>query len=234
MINKLKTLLGALGFLAMTFSVSAGEFGVGISGAYVNLETDGTETLRDSNETTSASASEKVGIPELFIEYTGDANITWGFAYIPGEAELGSQSKARSDSSVADGAARGEGTAVTNKASAEFTNHMTFYAEFHDDSGFFLKGGLVRVNLKTTENLGTGGVYNDLDNVYGVLAGLGYKNDIPLDAMGLNMFYKLSAEYVNYDGIAIHGAQDSATSGQTTIDADIDSLALKLSLGTTF
>jgi hypothetical protein len=229
MINKLKTLLGALGFLAMTFSVSAGEFGVGISGVYVNLETDGTEKLRDSNETTAASASEKVGLPELFIEYTGDSNLTLGFAYIPGEAELGAKSKAKTDSLTAE-----EATAVTNKASAEFKNHMTVYGEFHSDTGFFLKTGLVRVTMNTTESLGTGGTYGDVDDVYGVLAGLGYKNDIPYDAMGLNMFYKLSAEYTNYESLSIKGAQDAVTNGQSIIEADIDSVAVKLSLGTTF
>ena len=229
MINKLKTLLGALAFLAMTSSVSAGEFGVGITGAYVNLETEGTEILRDSNESTSAAASEKVGIPELFIEYTGDSTVTYGFAYIPGEAELGSQSKARTDSLTGE-----EATARTNKASAEFRHHMTFYAEFHDDSGFFLKGGIVRVNLTTTELLGTGGTYSDVDNVYGYLAGVGFKGDIPLDIAGQSLFYKLGAEYINYNGITLTGSQDSITNGQTTIDADIDSVALKLSLGTTF
>ncbi|MDC0472483.1 hypothetical protein OAN27_00750 [Pelagibacteraceae bacterium] len=229
MINKLKTLLGALAFLAMTSSVSAGEFGVGITGAYLNLETEGSEILRDSNESTSAAASEKVTIPEIFIEYTGDSSVTLGFAYIPGEAELGSKSKAKTDSLTAE-----EATAVTNKAAAEFTNHMTFYAEFHDDSGFFLKGGIVRVNVTTLETLGTGGIYSDVDDVYGYLAGVGFKGDIPLDLAGQSLFYKLGAEYVNYHGITLTGAQDSVTNGQTTIDADIDSVALKLSLGTTF
>ena len=65
---------------------------------------------------------------------------------------------------------------VTNKASVEYEDITTLYANISlpQIEGSYLKVGYISMDVITTESLGTGGSYNDVD-LDGILVGAGYK-----------------------------------------------------------
>ena len=233
--KKLTTLLAAMAFISVSAgNVVAGEYAVGVSMSQAMLEIDGTETLKDTNLKTSKKHREDVVIPAIFAEYTFDTwsnGITLGMEYVPADAELGANSRA--DFDVQTGnitvAPLANGTGVTQKVSADFQDLTTLYVEVHGATGGFLTAGLVSVDVITNETLGTGSTYGNVQ-LDGTTFGAGWKGDItPIPGM----FYKVSANYTNFDSLAITGLADSA-SQSNIINADLDYVSGKLSLGYKF
>ncbi|MFL2889750.1 MAG: hypothetical protein ACJZ4O_02740 [Pelagibacteraceae bacterium] len=231
--KKLTTLLAAIAFISVSAgNVVAGEYAIGVSGSMAMVEIDGTETLKDTNLKTSKKHREDVVIPAIFAEYTFDVvnGITVGMEYVPAEAELGSNS--RSDFDVQTGnvtvAPLGNGTGVTQKVAAELEDHTTLYVEVHGATGGFLTAGIVQADVITQESLGTGATYGNV-SLDGTTFGAGWKGDLPVPGM----FYKVSANYTNYDEIRITGLADNA-SQSSIVNANLDHTSAKLALGYKF
>ena len=215
--KKLTTIV--LSFLFLTFNAAKAEFAVGITGALHSFDVSGTETIRTSGEKNTGSHSEDVMVPELFLETASGSGLEVGISYIP-TREMGS--KSRTDS--------GDQSAGTYKAEAELDNVIQLYADIDlaDVGGYpvYAKIGLQHATITTLESLNSGSTYPDQD-VTGFTIGLGTKGDVPtLD----NAFYKAEVTYTDFED---YSAESNSTPANK-VEADLEDIALKLSIGYKF
>lgn len=210
-----KQILGVLTAMLFCGSYVAADIGVGVTAHMASVETEGTETLRQSSKKTNGAHDESVLIPEIFIEIVGDGG-AMGISYIPLQ-EMGT--KTRSDTNS-------DGDTGSYKAEAELENHIMLYADinFAEAYGqtFYLKGGVSMATIATTEALNSGSSYGN-DDVYGITGGLGFKADL-----GSNLYYKVEGTYTSYEE---YNGQSSA---DNTIVADTEIYSGKVSLGYKF
>ena len=209
-----------LSFLFISsISAKAADFAVGITGAYHSIDTDGQERLRNSGKITKASKSEDVVLPEVFFEVIGEKGAAIGISYVP-VRELGAQS--RSDTNAA-------GDTGTYKADAELDDVIQIYADVPFSSfgsnSIYAKVGLQHATVVTKESLNSGSTYGD-DEITGLTLGLGTKADL---SFADGMFYKAEVTMTSF----IDGYQATSTAGNE-ISADLDTTAVKLSLGYKF
>jgi opacity protein-like surface antigen len=95
---------------------------------------------------------------------------------------------------------------------------------FSDTFGIYLKGGVSKVTIDVTQS-GTTSTFADKD-VYGVATGIGAKK-----FFGENVFVKLEymeTDYASYSDVAM------TTTTNSTVEADVDAEATRLSLGWNF
>lgn len=196
-------------------SVFAGDFAMGITANLSSIDTEGSETLRQSGNVTKASHEENVTVPEIFVEVVSDGG-AFGLAYIPVQ-ELGT--KSRTDSND-------DGDSGTYKADAELSSHVMLYADINMGEAYgatvYGKVGVSRANIKTSESLNSGSTYGDQD-VFGLTIGLGARNDL----MG-NYFYKIEGTYTDYEEY-----KDTSTVNNS-VQAETEIMSAKFSLGYNF
>ena len=219
--KKIFTFVSALMLIA--FSAHA-EKRIGVSGAFSMFDSSGTEEVKSSGTKNSGSHDETVIVPSLFVEFANDAGLTLGLDYVPVEAEIGSSTNARTDTDVDDAS----DTAGDNKAAAELTGHFTAYVLAPvGGNGAYLKGGLALATIETTESLATGTTYGNED-VYGMLIGVGLDRDLDN-----GMFFRTEATYTDYEDVSFVGSADG-DSVKNKIDAEVDALAFRISIGKAF
>ena len=219
--KKILTFVSAL--MLITFSAHA-EKRIGVSGALSMFDSSGTETVKSSGTKNDGSHDETVIVPSLFIEIANDAGLTLGLDYVPVQAEIGSSVNARTDTDTDDAS----DTAGDNKAAAELTGHFTAYLLAPvGGNGAYLKGGLALATIETTESLATGTTYGNED-VYGILVGAGINRDLDN-----GMFFRTEATYTDYEDVSFTGSAD-ADSVRNKIDAEVDALAFRISIGKAF
>ena len=215
--KKLTTIV--LSFLFLTFNAAKAEFAVGITGALHSFDVSGTETIRTSGEKNTGSHSEDVMVPELFVETASGSGLEVGISYIP-TREMGS--KSRTDS--------GDQSAGTYKAEAELDNVIQLYADIDlaDVGGYpvYAKIGLQHATITTLESLNSGSSYPDQD-VVGYTIGLGTKGDVPTVD---NAFYKAEVTFTDFEDYSANS--DSTPANK--VEADLEDIALKLSIGYKF
>ena len=205
-------------------SVNAAEKRIGVSAALTQFSSDGTETMKSSGTKTSKAHDEVVVVPSIFVEVANDNGFAIGLDFLPIEAELGSGTNARTDTDTDDAS----DTAGNNKVSAELTSHTTLYlSKSLGDNGAYLKGGLAMATIDTTETLATGSTYGNED-VTGFLIGLGMNKDI-----NNGTFFRTELTYTDYEDVTINGTADS-DGVKNKIDADIDAVAFRISIGKAF
>jgi len=208
-----------LSFLFLTFNAAKAEFAVGITGALHSFDVSGTETIRSSGEKNTGSHSEEVMVPELFVETASGSGVEVGISYIP-TREMGS--KSRTDS--------GDQSAGTYKAEAELDNVIQIYADIDlaEVGGYpvYAKIGVQHATITTLESLNSGSSYPDQD-VTGYTIGLGTKGDVPTLN---NAFYKAEVTYTDFEDYSA----DSDSTPANKVEADLEDIALKLSIGYKF
>ena len=202
--------------ILVSISSAKAESVIGITGAYHMLEASGTETIRSSGEKNSGSHSENVIVPELFIE-GGGSDFILGLSYIP-TRDVGN--KSRTDS--------GDQSAGTYTAKAELDNVVQVYGDYTFTSvpqgDVYFKLGIQHATLSTLESLNSGSTYPDAD-LFGYTLGLGLKGDLPY---GDGLIFKADLTYTDFESY-------SATSDAgNKIEADLEDVALKLSIGKKF
>ena len=211
--KKFATIIAA-SFLLIFNTVNA-EIAVGVTANFASIETDGTETLRQSSKKSTASSDVEETLPEVFIEIVGDRG-AFGVAYIPVQ-ELGNKSRTDSNS---------EGDSGTYTAKAELDSHIQVYANLNiADVGpakAYVVGGIAQATIQTAESLNSGSTFQDED-VLGYTVGLGVRGDLPS-----NTFYKLEYTYTDYEAYA-----DESSAGNK-IDAETEVYSLKASVGYQF
>lgn len=219
-----KNLTVLLSVLFLSFqTVNAETVGIGITGAYNFLDASGTETTRTSNQLNSGDHSEEVLIPEIFGEVFLDNGGALGLSYIP-TGNMGS--KSRTDANT-------EGDSGTYKAEAELENVFQIYMDIPTPLGIagndiYAKAGVQFATIATLESLNSGSTYPDED-VYGYSIGLGTKGDLST-GFADGLYYKAEATYTDFGE---YSAEDEAGTGNK-VEADLDSFAVKLSIGKKF
>lgn len=196
---------------------------IGVSAAYTMFDSSGTETTKSSGEKNSTSKEEDVVVPSIFFEIANDRGLALGVDYVPADAELGTGTGDDDDAE----------TSGANKASAEVTGHLTIYGLLPlGGSGAYAKLGVARASIDTTENLATGTEYGNAD-VDGVIVGLGFSRDT--DNGG---FFRMEGTYTDYDDVNYKGSFNGNAAGDSAvrneIDADVDALAFRISVGKAF
>ena len=195
------------------------EMRVGVTGALHMLDASGTETIRSSAEKNTGSHSEDALVGEIFAEAIGDNGVAIGFAYIP-TRDMGS--KSRTDS--------GDQSAGTYKAEAELDNVVQLYTDipFYEAYGasIYAKLGVQHATIVTLESLNPGSSYPDKD-VLGITLGVGARGDLPY---GNNLFYKFDVTYTDFEDYKA----DSDSSPANKIEADLEDIAAKVSIGYKF
>lgn len=206
-------------FLTLFFSTASyAEISFGVSAALTSIDASGTET--EGGESTSGSTDNTVVIPSIFVEKSLGA-ITVGLDYIPMDADVSSKTKSRNDTETSvSGTAASTTTARTNKAQAELSEHITLYASYDLTDSLYIKAGVANVSLNTTENLGTGSKYGNVD-ITGGLIGFGVQNDSGL---------RLEVVYTDYEDISLNSSvARTGVTPNNKITADLDTLGLKVS-----
>ena len=214
--KKIITIL--LTFLFVSLHSAKAEVGIGFTGAFHMLDADGHEITRSSNEKNSGGHSEDALVPELFIEMIGDNGSALGVSYIP-TRDMGSKSRSDTNS---------EGDTGTYKAAAELDNVVQVYTdvlmptEIYGQS-LYVKLGIQHATIATLESLNSGSSYPDED-VFGYTVGLGTRGDLPY---GNNLYYKADLTYTDFEDY-------EATSAGNKVVAELEDVAVKLSLGYKF
>ena len=213
--KKITTIL--LSFLFISFQAAKAEVGIGITGALHMIDVSGTETTRTSAQKNTGSHEEDVVVPEIFVEAILDNGAAIGINYIP-TREMGNKSRSDTNS---------EGDTGTYKAEAELDNIFQLYADI-PLMGPMLYGkiGVQHATIATLESLNSGSTYPNQD-VMGYTIGLGTKGDLPY---GNNLYYKAEATYTDFEDYD----QDSNSTPANKVVADLEDVAVKLSIGYKF
>ena len=175
-----------IGLSSQAFAIGEG-FSIGLSGSNSGFYGIGSETTDHGSNTGRKTVTESgafgTEIVSLLLEFDAGP-VSFGIDYSISDIETPENVNRQSSGDKCDGSGPGAGstcgsgtTAVTNKASATFEDHTTFYAIVPVIWGAYLKAGIIHTNVVTTENLATGGAYPDV-TVEGVTAGLGYQHDM--------------------------------------------------------
>ena len=208
-----------LSFLFLSFNSVKADFGMGLTGAIHMFDVSGTETTRQSAEKNTGSHSDEAMVPELFFETLNDEGFAVGLSYIP-TREMGS--KSRSDTNTA-------GDTGTYTAKAELDNVIQFYADIPTPASvmgydIYAKVGIQHATIVTLESLNSGSTYPDED-VLGMTVGFGTRGDL-----GGNLYYKAEATYTDFEDYAA----DSTSSPANKVEAELEDIAVKFSIGYKF
>ena len=216
------TLIALFSSALMVLPSTAKEVRIGVAAGWTNVNADGTETMKDSGKKHTTEASDNAIIPSIFAEFAADNGFGIGLEHVPGSADINSETRSRPNDDA-------ETASGDNKASAEIDGLTSIYLIKTFENGFFLKVGQTSTTVNTNEVLATGSVYKNAD-IDGSLIGLGFTN-----TSDNGMFMRVSGEYTDYDSITLTSQTADAVTGTTNeIDASVDTLAFKLSVGKAF
>ena len=169
-----------------------------------------------SSEGDNAEGAFVVG--SVFFEKEINDKFTIGLDYVP-------MSMASETSENEQNTGAYPGSNVTNKVQVDFEDLTTIYALMAVNENVYLKVGMMTVDVKTNESLGTGGSYGDT-NLDGRMIGIGYDRDLSNGS-----FLRLEANYMDLDGVTLVNANDSDKS----VSADgISGYGARVSIGKSF
>ena len=213
-----KTIYILLSFLFISLQSAKAEVGFGVTGALHMFDASGTETTRTSFEKNPGSHTEQVLVPELFLEAITENGGAVGVSFIP-TRELGSKSRTDSNS---------DGDSGTYTGKAELDNVFQVYADIPTSlsiAGYdiYTKVGIQHATITTLESLNSGSTYPDED-VLGLTLGFGTKGDLNY---GNNLYYKAEATYTSFEDYEA----DSESSTGNRVEAELEDIALKFSIG---
>lgn len=204
-------------FFLFGSSYAAG-INVGISGQMAVFHATGTET--ENAEISSDDATGVAGYASIFIEKELGP-ITLGLDYVPS-----SLSSETSETKVNDikGKDDGASTLQTNKVQVDFDDLTTLYVALNTPMGFYVKAGVVQVDVTTNETLGTGSTYANTD-MDGTMVGVGFTNSFD------------NGTFLRVEGTMMDFGSASVTASNTDNKVELKELeggSAKISLGKSF
>tara|TARA_B100000029_G_scaffold472870_1_gene513777 strand:+ start:732 stop:1436 length:705 start_codon:yes stop_codon:yes gene_type:complete len=228
-LRKAFTFWGAIAAL-LAFLTVPSFAGLGLGGSIQGtfFETDGTETLKSSKKTTSATEDAGAIIPSAYIQWEFGPGFVIGYEMVPGSAELGSNLTDDCDTR-GDDAAGLPGACVggTKDVKAEVEDVNTLYLETpgFGPAGFFASAGWTRVTIVTTETLTTGATYGNADVDAGTF-GLGFKR-----TLDNGIHAKFTATYTDFEEVSLSSSGSDAV---TTITGEPEAWGAKFTIGYQF
>ena len=178
--------------------------------------TDDTQTNQNGTEHGSA------GWASIFVEKSIGERLMLGIDYVPAALETDTTETAKSDKRTVRSDAI---TASTNKIQIDFEDLTTVYLGAMLTENFYLKAGVMHVDVITNESLGTGSAYGNVE-LDGTMFGMGYhaSNDN-------GTFFRFEGNYLQFDGNTVTSSTDSEKSIKLK---NLDGVSGKISFGKTF
>ena len=217
-------------------NLTAGSIGLGVSGAFMNVEADGKETSGTTGSETDSSVNtaavdNDVFIGSIYAEYITDGGYAFGIEHIPASADVSDKVRTRTDTETSV-----TGDVTTNsdtrqfKAQAEIDDYFNYYVEVPlFGENFFAKLGYAQVDVNTTETASSNGGNYGNATLDGFNYGIGVKSK-PTD----NTRLKFAYEITDFESLSLTSTGNSVASETNKISADLDTWALKVSFGYEF
>ena len=180
----------------------------------------GTGQENENGELSSEDATGVAAYASVFVEAGGE-RFAIGIDYVPQGLESETAETVVDD-------IQGKSTTSaqkTNKVQVDFEDLTTLYVALNVTENFYVKAGLVTVDVITKENLGTGSEYGngDLD---GTMYGVGYHTEF-----GNGMFARLEGTVMDMGGQKL----TSSTNSDNTVELkDVMGASGKISIGKSF
>ena len=216
-------------------SASAGGFGFGVAGQWMEVDASGSETTAAGSGTAntySASVNERSLVPSYYIELTlGDNNgMAFGYEAIPGAADVSDKTHTRTDTETS---VTGTSAATSNTrvftADAEVEDFKVVYAELPIGSLVYLRGGISEITVNTKETAsGNGGNYGNA-TLDGWQIGVGMKG-----VRGDRLRWKAGWELNDFENLKLTSTGNSVAAETNSLTADLDTWAFKFGLGLQF
>ena len=226
----MKKLLLSVVFSVLYGTSASADLGVnvGVSGNAGLFAASANEVFGDANlggkSTTNQNGSEhgSAGWASIFVEKTIGEKLMLGIDYVPAALETDTTETAKSDKRTAKSDAI---TASTNKIQIDFEDLTTVYVGAMLTDNFYVKAGVMHVDVVTNESLGTGSAYGNVE-LDGTLFGMGYhaSNDN-------GTFFRFEGNYLSFDGNTVTSSTDSEKSIKLK---NLDGVSGKISVGKTF
>ena len=234
----MKKIITAIAFFALLGAPTAfaGSFGVGVSAQYLNVEADGKEVgsvtgSETDSSTNTAAVDNSTAIGSAYVEYVFDGlnGLSLGYEMIPGSADVSGKTHERVDTETSvSGTVAETSNSRRFQAAAEVENYNVIYAEIPVYAGIYVRGGYSQIDVNTLETKsGNGGSYGKA-TLDGINYGVGVKT------VSGNLVGKLSYEINDFDDLSLTSSGNSADSGTNKLTADLDTSAVKLSVGYQF
>ena len=193
-----KTILAAIFSVFYMVSASA-EVGinVGISGQIGLFAGSGQENVAGgtgSDNQNEGSEHGEAGWASVFVEKTLGDRLAIGVDYVPSALESETTESVRQDHGVG---------AKENKVQIDFEDLTTLYVVLKANDNFYVKAGMMQVDVITNESLGTGSTYANTD-LDGTMLGFGYNN-----TFGNGMFVRAETNYMDFDSQKLTSSANS-------------------------
>ena len=185
------------------------------SGAHSSGASPGTVTKKASSEGDEAKG--EFGYASIFAEVMATDMIGIGVSYVPMALESETTENTQTTTTAS-------ATGV-NKVQIDFEDLTTIYALFYPVENLFVKAGYMEVEVKTNENLATGGAYGNT-TLDGYTVGLGYNYN-----MDNGVFVRFETNYMDIDGATLTNTNDA--NKKVTADS-ITGVSAGLSIGKAF
>jgi len=217
----MKKITIAILMLLGTYSNASAELGmnVGVSGQMGVFTGQGHETMGTVDKKGAETAMAVFGYASIFVEKDLGQYLTLGIDFVPDSMSSETEERIR-DTKF------GDATSVTtNNVKVDFEDMITAYAAVNVTENFYVKAGLVEVDVITKESLGTGGAYPNT-SMDGTMLGMGYNKDLTN-----GMFVRAEGTYMDFDNIKL-----SSNAGETKFItvSSLAGLSGKISVGKSF
>ena len=180
----------------------------------------GTGEENENGEKSREDATGAAAYASIFVEAGGD-RFAVGIDYVPGG--LSSETAETVVDDIQDKSTTS--AQKTNKIAVDFEDLTTLYVSLNVTENFYVKSGMVTVDVITNESLGTGSKYNngDLD---GTMYGIGYHTEF-----GNGMFARFEGTVMDMGGQKL----TSTTNSDNTVELkDVVGATGKISIGKSF
>ena len=149
---------------------SAVGLNIGVSGVTAVFHAEGQEN--ENGELSKEDATGVAGYASVFAEIRLNEFFAVGVDYVPEALESETSETVVYDKTTSD-----TRTAKTNKVQVDFEELTSAYIMVNLTEGLYVRGGVVQVDVKTNESLGTGSAYGDTE-LDGSMFGMGYHNTL--------------------------------------------------------
>ena len=218
----MKKITIAILMLFSSYSLASAEIGVnaGVSGQMGVFTAEAEETL-GSERKGKDDAIGVFGYGSIFVEKTLGDYVSVGIDYVPSSLSSETAESTRRDKTTAAPA----GDAKTQSVKVDLEDLTTIYLAVNLTENFYVKAGIMEVDVITKESLGTGGAYGNT-SLDGTVFGMGYTKDLTN-----GMFVRAEGTYMDIDGVTLT-ATDAET--KSIKISDVGGASGKISIGKTF
>ena len=223
----MKKLLLSVVFSVLYVTSASADMGVnvGVTGNAGIFAASANESFSDNSTTsTNQNGSEhgSAGWASIMVEATVNDRLMIGIDYVPQSLETDTTESARTDkTAVGDDA----GTIVTNKIQIDLEDLTTVYVGAMLTENFFVKAGMMTVDVITNESLGTGGSYGNTE-LDGTMFGMGYHV-----ANDSGAFFRFEGNYLQFDAQTVTNSNDTDKSIKLK---NLDGVSGRITVGKSF